>query len=111
MACLLLPVLLPLCSFVIWKRRRQGWAIVVPAVTIPLVLFASGLTLASLLETFGVVAAVRPEDKATILAAGIAEAMRVGRFWLPPALVGLFLIDLFVRRKASQAEAAAQPLR
>jgi hypothetical protein len=86
------------------RRRRRGDTIAVPVALMVLALVDAGVILVSvamLEQVFRAVERVSPADKATILAAGISEAMKVTAIGLAvqvPLLIGAWIVDRRLRK-------------
>ena len=96
-------IVFAVCLFLVFKRRRRGETIVVPASIGAVALVASILLFViSLVRSLEAVASVNPADKATILAAGISEGLNNFAFWFAielPLLVAAYFVDRWLRKR------------
>lgn len=90
------------CLVIVVGRRRRGATLVVPAIIGGLALLGSISAIMGLVEVFHAVASVNPADKATILAAGISEAVSsvvIGLVVEVPLLAGAYFVDRWLRKR------------
>src|SRR5580700_10702543 len=90
------------CLLLVRQRRRRHVTTVVPAVIGALAIVGSIQLVISLARAFETIASVSPSDKATILAAGISEAINASAFGLVfeiPLLVGAYFLDRWLRNR------------
>ena len=103
------------CLVLFVRRGRQGVTIAVPVGVMGLGVVRGvliGITVVHLIVTFRQLGSVRAEDKQTILAAGIEEAMQYATFGASfeiPLLIVAWLADRTLRKRQRPRFPPAQP--
>ena len=97
------------------RRRRAGVTVAVPVGLMGLGVVRTVLVLVTLVQlaaAFKALGHVRPEDKSTVLAASISEAMNAAAFGVAlelPLLGAAWFVDRWLRRRQEQRLPPAAP--